>query len=225
MSPSVKTDGQNRMTLLLIAGIPLTMILAAFWLWYFVVEGDLDLVSAIGTANNGKLVSPPRQISETAFRDDQGTAFAWSDLEPRWTMVVVNAGDFCDAACERRLYFTRQIHIALGKEFNRVRRVFVSDTPVAEIDLAIPATRPEGWPLNFDGQQLAGYLARGHQGLVPLQASTSDVETLFTELESDSEQWYLVDPAGWIMMSFKDGMDYKAVISDLKFLLKNSGGG
>ena len=42
----------------LIAGIPLTMILAATWLWYFVVRGDLDLVCALGTANQGTLVQP-----------------------------------------------------------------------------------------------------------------------------------------------------------------------
>ena len=52
----------NRMVLLLIAGIPVTMILGATWLWYFVVRGDLDLVGALGTANRGALVQPPRQI-------------------------------------------------------------------------------------------------------------------------------------------------------------------
>ena len=36
--------------------------------------------------------------------------------------------------------------------------------------------------------------------------------------------WYLVDPAGWIMMSYNSEVSYKDVISDLKLLLKNSGG-
>ena len=36
------TTNNNRLVLLLIAGIPVTMILAASWLWYFVVEGDLE---------------------------------------------------------------------------------------------------------------------------------------------------------------------------------------
>ena len=46
----------NRMVLLLISGIPLIMILAATWLWYFVARGDLDLVGMMGTANRGALV-------------------------------------------------------------------------------------------------------------------------------------------------------------------------
>jgi len=33
-----------------------------------------------------------------------------------------------------------------------------------------------------------------------------------------------LEPAGWVMMHFGDDLDYKAVIADLKFLLKNSGG-
>ena len=43
----------NRMILLLIGGIPLTMILAATWLWYFVARGDLDLVAAERVASLG----------------------------------------------------------------------------------------------------------------------------------------------------------------------------
>ena len=49
----------NRIVLLSIIGIPVTMILAASWLWYFVVQGDLDLVGTLGTANRGTLVQPP----------------------------------------------------------------------------------------------------------------------------------------------------------------------
>ena len=36
--------------------------------------------------------------------------------------------------------------------------------------------------------------------------------------------WYLVDPSGWVMMRYSTEVNYKDVIGDLKFLLKNSGG-
>mgnify|MGYP000052885958 CR=1 FL=1 len=64
MTSQSEKPGQGRAVLLLIAGIPLTMMLAASWLWYFVVEGDLNLVGAIGTANNGTLISPPRELQQ-----------------------------------------------------------------------------------------------------------------------------------------------------------------
>lgn len=224
MSTPNAAGHQNRMILLLIAGIPLTMILTASWLWYFVVEGDLDLLGALGTANHGTLLDPPRQIITTPFQDDAGANFAWTDLEPRWTMVVANPGPVCDEACERRLYMTRQIHIALGKEFNRVRRVLVSDTPVSGTRLVVPAVTPEGWPVDVSGDNFEQLLSLGHPGLVPLMTESAALSALFPELEAEPDGWYLVDPAGWIMMRFDDGLDYKAVLSDLKFLLKNSGG-
>jgi len=215
MSSSPAT-GNSRLPLLLIAGTPLIVVLAASWLWYFVIQGNLDLVTTLGTSNNGSLITPPRQIRGAMFTDDVGAAFAWQDLEPRWTIVMVNRGSACNDACQRRLYFTRQVHIALGKEFNRVQRVLVTDTAPKAILLTEPAgqNRP----------QLAQHLASQHQGLVPLVMDSGFMLNHFPEIADNDAQWFLVDPAGWVMMRFEDELDYKAVISDLKFLLKNSGG-
>lgn len=224
MSNSSAQEGQGRAVIALIAGIPLTMVLAASWLWYFVVQGDIDLIGTIGTANNGALLNPPRQIQQAAFSDDTGARFAWQDLEPRWTMVVPVSGDTCDVVCERRLYFTRQIHIALGRDFKRIQRVLISDHPVPEMTVAVPDSLPEGWPAGFTGNRLTEFLTLGHQGLAALSVAPENFESLFAELSTQPDQWYLVDEAGWIMMRFDDSLDYKAVMADLKFLLKNSGG-
>ena len=217
-------DGQGRTVVALIAGIPLTIILAASWLWYFVAQGDLDLIGAIGTANNGVLINPPRQLRETPLTDDAGARFAWEDLEPRWTMVVPNTGAVCDSACERRLYFTRQIHIALGRDFKRVQRVMINDQPLTAMTVEQPSEIPDGWPKGLTGTDLKEFLQVGHQGLVALSTDQQTLAGLFPERDTQAGQWYLVDPAGWIMMRFDDSLDYKAVLSDLKFLLKNSGG-
>jgi len=78
----------NRLVLLMIAGIPLTMILMASWLWYFVVRGDLDLVGMLGTANRGTLVQPPRQLDDVDLFEQTGVPIKYADLERRWTMLV-----------------------------------------------------------------------------------------------------------------------------------------
>jgi len=222
MSQSPADSASTRLTLLLIAGTPLTMILAASWLWYFVVQGDLDLIGTLGTANNGQLVRPPRQITDTAFRDDLGAHYAWSDVEPRWTFVITNRGSTCDQRCERRLYTTRQIHAALGQDFNRIRRAYIADAAIADSRVALaPQTPGNGAPTTMP---LPDFLVQEQRGLIALQASSEDLDRLFPEQAEDTSQWYLVDPAGWIMMRFTDDLDYKAVIADLKFLLKNSGG-
>ena len=214
-------SNNNRLVLLLIAGIPVTMILAASWLWYFVVKGDLDLVGAIGTANQGTLVQPPRQLDDVSLMDSAGLPIKWGDSEqePRWVLLVPSPGPVCAASCEQRLYLTRQIHIAMGKEFNRIGRAYVSDTGVAETALAVD-TISDGGTLPSDFDEL---LERGHRGLRVLEVSSEDFSTLFPELSEDAQTWYLVDPAGWIMMSYDDSVGYRDVMSDLKFLLKNSG--
>lgn len=210
---------KNRMVLLLIAGIPVTMILAATWLWYFVVRGELDLVGALGTANRGTLIQPPRQIDDVALFDQTGMVFRYADMTPKWTLLVSGAARECDTACENKLYLTRQIHVALGKDFNRVRRLYVSDSPAADTSFTAAALS-DGHPVpdGFDD-----YLAREHRGLKALVTSAGGVDTLFPESESNPAIWYLVDPGGWIMMSYNGDTSYKDVISDLKFLLKNSG--
>jgi hypothetical protein len=136
---------KNRMVLLLIAGFPVTMILTATWLWFFVVKGDLDLVGMLGTANRGALVQPPRQLDELGLETDAGVLFKYADLEPKWALLVPVAGPECDARCEQTLYVTRQIHVAMGKEFNRIQRLVVSETVPGQIVLLRGRPLPQ-WP-------------------------------------------------------------------------------
>jgi hypothetical protein len=208
----------NRMVLLLIAGIPVTVILVSTWLWWFVVRGDLDLVGMLGTANRGDLVQPPRQLEGARVYDSDGRLFQLRDLEPRWSLLVPAADGACDRSCEHSLYLTRQIHMAMGKEFNRIRRYYVGDRAVAETSLAVDALsddRPA--PPDF-----AQFLATEHRGLKALRLDAATFEQLFPERAQDPSTWYLVDPAGWVMMSYNEEVPYKDVIADLKFLLKNS---
>jgi cytochrome oxidase Cu insertion factor (SCO1/SenC/PrrC family) len=209
---------KNRMVLLLIAGIPVTVILVATWLWYFVANGELDLVGMLGTANRGTLVQPPRQLDERELKDANGLRFKYADLEPRWTMLVPGAGARCDEACELSLYVTRQIHVAMGKDFKRIQRMYISESSVENTELQVPELsdhRPA--PPGF-----AQYLANEHQGLKALTLEPEDYKLLFAEHGADPSTWYLVDPQGWIMMSYNAELTYKDVIADFKFLLKNS---
>ncbi|MBP6723442.1 MAG: hypothetical protein KA137_01300 [Halioglobus sp.] len=209
----------NRMVLLLIAGIPVTMILGATWLWYFVVQGDLDLVGTLGTANRGALVQPPRQIDEAGVREPNGSDFNYLNLEPKWTMVIPGAAGRCDTDCEHTLYLTKQIHTAMGKEYNRLRRIYVSETGPGDTRLSVQALsdkRPA--PASF-----ATFLAQEHRGLKPLVLDAGGMNSLFAEFRTDPTRWYLVDPSGWLMMSYNRDNSYKDVMADLKFLLNNAG--
>ena len=222
MSDSFASGRKSGVVIALIAGIPLTMILMASWLWYFVVQGDIDLIGVVGTANNGTLLNPPRQLKELTFRDDAGAEFIWEDLNRRWTIVVPHEGPICDELCERRLYSTRQIHIALGRDFKRIQRVMVNDLPITAISVAMPEVDIP--PKNFEDNELSNYIATVQPGLTALEIDNQTFAAIFPELSDQPNQWFLVDPEGWIMMRFDDSLDYKAVLTDLKFLLKHSGG-
>jgi hypothetical protein len=113
----------GRTILLLIAGLPVTMILAATWLWYFVEQGDIDIVGALGTANSGELLAQPVNINTLPFTAAVGTPISLESQESKWTFMVLNNGDACDEMCSELLYLTRQIRIAIGRDFQRIQRL------------------------------------------------------------------------------------------------------
>ena len=217
MSSNEDQTKNNRLIFLSIVGIPVTIVLAATWLWYFVARGDIDLVAILGTSNHGTLVQPPRALDDGELREAGGIVFAYTDLEPQWTFVI--PGDaHCDAGCEEVLYLTRQVHLAMGKELNRIRRFYVGTNALADTSFDV-VTLSDKHPAPGDFEQ---YMNAEQRGLKTLTVSGDSFESLFVEHTRDPSTWYLVDPAGWIMMSYNNEVTYKDVMADLKFLLKNS---
>ena len=228
----------GRAVLLLIAGLPVTMILAATWLWYFVERGDIDIVGALGTANSGEILSNPANIRSRSFTASDGSETSLDALEPKWTFMVVNSGEICDATCSELLYLTRQIRIAIGRDFHRIQRVMMVDLPADSI--RIPTStgaesaqeRIEGGAVTEAIDNASTIAAAGETPLLDaIESEHPDVsvwqagsEPVVPERHAADSAWYLVDPSGWVMMRYSSEVNYKDVIGDLKFLLKNSGG-
>ena len=234
-----QTDQRGgRAILLLIAGLPVTMILAATWLWYFVERGDIDIVGALGTANSGEILSNPVNIRSRSFTASDGSETSLDALEPKWTFMVVNSGETCDATCSELLYLTRQIRIAIGRDFHRIQRVMMVDVPADTIRIQAN-TDSEGVQERIEGGAIAEAIDNASTiaavGETPLleaiESEHPDVsvwqagpEPVVPERHVADSAWYLVDPSGWVMMRYASEVNYKDVIGDLKFLLKNSGG-
>ena len=196
----------NRMVLLLIAGLPVTMILLATWLWVYVVDGDIDIVQMMGTANRGVLLDPPLPLQDQQLRLADGQEYdLLAELEPKWKILIVGA-DHCAADCEEALYYTRQIHTAMGKYQGRIERLYL--LPAASV-----------------AQRRAAELATEHPKLKVLyNAGPAELDLNVPRANGVMPAYYLVDPRGWVMMHYRSGTDGKDVMADLKFLLKNSGG-
>jgi hypothetical protein len=216
-SPAMAQQRARRV-LLLIAGIPLSMMLAATALWWAVQNGYVDILGSVGTANHGELINPPRSVTDVVFQHEGVADTLWEDLPAKWRLLVVQRGDVCGATCQQQLYQTRQIHLALGKDFNRVGRVVLGHVATASV------TTPADLENGEASLALLDWLSKEHVGVTPLTLPASQLNALLPESVDQPEHWYVVDPAGWIMMRVTDDLYYKDVISDLRFLLKHSGG-
>lgn len=216
-----ETSNQSggRAILLLIAGLPVTMILASTWLWYFVERGDVDIIGALGTANSGELLAEPINIRALEFEATDGSTVGLSSTEPKWTMLLVNDGVTCDTACNELLYITRQIRIAIGRDYQRTQRLLIVDTPIDLIQ-----SNDDGGDTERESGDMTPLMPQLERDHVDLIVWRREDQAVLPEGQSEPSAWYLVDPSGWVMMRYTTDVNYKDVIGDIKFLLKNSGG-
>lgn len=201
---AAKARNSSRRDLFVIIGTMVLVVAASIALYAATQKGLINLPALLGTKNKGELISPPQPIAELPLRDTNGQPFDYSAESKRWTLLVPVVGD-CDDVCTQTLYMTRQIDIALGRESNRVRRYLVTTTS----------------PLPAALQQL---LSEQHADIKVLQASREAFDGYFGRVSVSDEppRFYVVDPYGWLMMYYSAKHDGHAVLSDLKFLVKNS---
>ena len=95
----------------------------------------------------------------------------------------------------------------------------MAEPPGPPRETVAPITRNEFLAI---GVPRCSYSSASSQKAATVQAEVYN--SLFPEQRESSDTWYLVDPAGWVMMTYTHDISYKDVITDLKFLLKNSSG-
>jgi hypothetical protein len=105
---------RGRRTLVLIALIFATPIVAAMYMYY---SG-----SSLGPVNQtvyGELVTPPRPLPETALQTD-----ADARLRKLWTLAVLADAE-CASSCSEALVHMRQIRLSLGPKMPRLQTVYL----------------------------------------------------------------------------------------------------
>ena len=129
----------------------------------------------------GELIEPQRDLPALTSTDLDGRVASLPELKGQWLLISVSSAA-CAAECEKNLYFQRQIHAALGKDRDRLDRVWLI-TDAGDVSPALRASIPGSWNLRVDPQALSQWLQpqSGH-GL--------------------TEHLYLVDPMGRWMMRF-----------------------
>lgn len=179
--------GRSRMLLLIIAAIAFVPLFIASFVFFFFPE----LVP--GTSNQGTLIQPPIQVNDPKL-----------GIPGKWVMLISVEAE-CDATCERVLYLSRQVRIALGKDASRTQRVLLTAGSLSR---------------NF-----LDLLAREHAQVTIVSLDRDTADTLRSLVKDDSAGGpvvFLMDPNGNIMMYYLSSQGGKPMLDDLKHLLKVS---
>jgi hypothetical protein len=171
----------------------------ASYLAYYVVRPE-------GRKNYGELIQPARALPEVKAQMLDGTAVPLPALQGQWLLVSVGGGA-CDEACQKRIYWQRQLREMMGRDKDRIERVWlVSDDVPVDTKLA-PQVHA---PLN-DAQALRISRAVLEQWLPA--AVGQKVE----------DHLYVVDPYGNLMLRWPADMDAAKAKRDIHNLLRASG--
>ena len=155
-------------------------------------------------SNKGELLAPVVDIESFALTDAENQPIKRDDIIiHRWHMILF-AGSRCDDACNEALYKMRQINIAVGKNAPRVRHTVVHYAPPDE---AFSALIEQEYP---DARRV--------------YTNSQSVEAALQQVGAEfrSNEIYLMDPLGNIMLRFTQDQSYKDLMHDLNKLLKVS---
>ncbi len=189
----VATGRWRMLAVLLVCAAP---VIASYVTYYFIRPETRRVF--------GELVDPQRPLPDVQGVTLAGARVSLRSLKGQWLLVSVSGGA-CDDRCQRHLYLQRQVRESLGKDKDRVDRVWlVSDD--AAVPTALLAALRDATVLRVEPQAM-------NQWLAPAAGHTV------------TDHLYLVDPLGNWMMRFPAALDVAGaakVKRDLERVLRAS---
>ncbi len=154
----------------------------------------------VGTVNKGILLETPRAVSAAGLRV-QHTPFPDTPLlRETWSLITL-AGRICDDACSQNLYATRQARAGVNQNYDRVHRLLVVTQPL-------------------DASALSELRAQ-HPDLTVIVATQGWRQALTAALAHQPDT-FVVDPRGFLFMTYPVPTQAADILKDLKRLLKIS---
>ena len=150
---------------------------------------------------NGDLINPVVNIGEINVVNIKNRQISY--ISNRWTLVFFVDKE-CNDDCQKKLYQARQIRLALGKNIDKVDRLLISKK-------SIDWTNKDE---NYSGQKI---LEIGMKDYERVQNSFN----LISDFSFNS--FYLIDPYGFLMMSYPENSETKGIIKDIERLIRNDG--
>ena len=186
--------GRLRMLIvLLVCAAPVV----ASYFTYFVIRPQTR-------SNYGTLILPTRSMPALALAALDGRPVQAALLKGQWLLVVVGQSS-CDEACQGRLYLQRQLREMLGRDRDRVDKIWLVTDQGAVAPALLQAVQAVAAPtaLRVQRNALAQWLA-------------PDVDHAL------EDHLYVVDPMGEWMMRMPAQPDPARVKRDLERLLRAS---
>ncbi len=189
MSGAARDKGPSRLSLWLIVALTVAPVVASYSIFYFWPPER--------TVNYGELIEP-RPLPDPPLATAGGAPFRLSHLKGKWVLVSLDGGR-CEAYCESKLLYMRQLRLTQGKNMDRIERLWLVSDDV----------RPRGaTALVEEGTRVA--------------RAGAELVAAFPAPASAADHIYLVDPLGNLMMRFPRDPEPRLMIKDLARLLKAS---
>ncbi|HMO45556.1 MAG TPA: hypothetical protein PKB14_05950 [Rubrivivax sp.] len=200
--PELQADARRtrsgRLKMLLVLAVCVAPVLLSYFSFY--------VLRPAARSNYGSLIEPTRSMPALPLRTLDGQPVEAASLHGQWLLLALGSGA-CDAACEQRLFMQRQLREMLGRERDRLDKIWLvtDDAPVPPALLGALQADPPALVLRVPRAALAAWLqpAAGHA------------------LE---EHLYLVDPLGEWMLREPAHAEPARVKGDLERLLRASAG-
>ncbi len=197
--PAERRTRHGRWKMLLVLAVCAAPVIASYFTYYVVRPG--------ARTNYSTLIDPQRPLpDDLPLTTLDGRAVPAASLHGQWLMVVTTPGA-CDAGCEKLLYLQRQLREMMGREKERVDKLWLID------DAASP--RPEVLAAIQPGGGASATVLRAPRDALAAWLQPADGERLESHI-------YLVDPMGNWMMRTPTNPEPAKLKRDLEKLLRAS---
>ena len=190
MTPSDDARRRGRRQFLMVASLFVVPVVTAV-----VLYRSVDWRPVVNT--QGTLIEPPRTLSAAGLTRADGERAPADALEGRWSVIRPVTGD-CGRRERALVEELGRVRLALDKDADRVRRIFVHDGACAAAGLG------------SDEPDLRVYVATG------------DFLSQFPPSVDGATGIYIADPHGNLMMSYPAAGSARGLLKDLDRLLRLS---
>ena len=190
MSENAKPRRKTSAALWVIIGLCAAPMIASYIAYYFWPPQR--------HVNYGELLEP-RNVADAELVTSDGRPLRISAFRGTWLMVNAEPAA-CNESCQRKLVYMRQVRLALGKDKERVERLWLVTSP----------EKPN-----------EGFL-REHEGLIVAHDPAGALTKALPAAGSLGEHVYVIDPLGHVMLRFPPDPEPKRMLKDMSRLLRHS---